>query len=197
VAIALTLIAPAGLRSVSAETPTRVHEFRAFRAGALVDRLKVTASTTGSCGGPSLVVGRASAYAWRCSTHSIIRDPCFSAFAESRKVVCPMVPWKANVVRVRLTSRLPSEPYLAHSEKNPWAIWTANGKRCMSYAGSGLATMNGKPVTYGCRRGGILLGYADTRHRPWTIYYAAHYVPPRHGRRRPPMLRVGITDIWR
>jgi hypothetical protein len=194
-----TLLVPSASSLALAEqgAATRVHQFAAFRPGRLAPQLHVAHQVSGSCPGPSLVVGRRSVLAWRCSIGNHIRDPCFSSSETSRSAVCLIRPWRTGVLLVRLTSRLPSETLLAHAERNPWGIWTSNGKRCVSYSGSAYGVMAGRSVTYGCDGGGILLGFANTRKGLWTIDYAPRYAGPGATRRQARISRVGITDVWR
>lgn len=196
-ACALLTPAASSLASRKGGAATRVHEFVAFRAGKLAPRLKVKGRASGACRVRSLVVGRRTALAWRCSTGHLIRDPCFSATSSSKSVVCPRYPWRNDVLLVRLNSRLPREKFLEHAKNDPWGIWTANGKRCISYAGSALDTMKGKSVTYGCVGGGILLGYANTERRRWTISYAPRNAGAGPEGRRVETPVVGIIDVWR
>jgi len=193
----LLLSSAVSLALAEQEPVTRVHQIAAFRAGRLAPRLHVVHKVSGSCPGPSLLVGRRSVLAWRCSIVNHIRDPCFSSSKTSSSVVCLSRPWATRVLLVRLTSRLPSKTFLAHAERNPWGIWTSNGKRCVSYSGSAYGVMAGSSVTYGCEGGGLLLGFANTHKGLWTIDYAPRYAGPGATRRKARISRVGITDVWR
>jgi hypothetical protein len=143
-------------------------------------------TASGACTHTSYLESRR--YTWRCSQGRLAHDPCFSPTKHASFVLCPAKPWSSDVLRLRLTGRLPHWHYYPYNPALPLGIWTSNGARCVHSAGTG-AYVGGKPITYLCRGGAVLVGQADTNFRAWTIDYGQNA----HARQ---LLRVGITDAW-
>ena len=173
--------------SQASSPPTLVGHYKPLVGGRVAPGLTVTATRDGVCPGASLVSSRIDA--WRCFEGNVIRDPCFSQPPQSTIVVCPAAPWNRRVVVLRLTRPLPSGWVGIRTKSGfPWAIMTADHKRCTSYAGmAGLPKVGGVPVTYGCQGGGNLAGYVAQRSATWTIHET---------RQRPRLVVVGISRVW-
>lgn len=183
VGVAVASVASAG-RSAPA---TRLHRFVGFQGSRITKGLTIQGRISGSCWTQSLVVGRP--YGWRCMHGNGIYDPCFTASSHSALAVCPEMPWSRRVYVMLLTRPLPTWTPYFFNPRFPWGVWTTNGKRCASYAGSAVAGVAGRQVTYGCVGGGLLVGLADQRTSRWSIRYVT-------GWQARTSVLVGITDAW-
>jgi hypothetical protein len=187
---ALALVA-VGAAEGRATRATQVHAFAAFSGGKLASSVTVRSRAKGECGSPSGVDPRK--YAWRCFSGNGIYDPCFSATASSRTVVCPGAPWSHSVTLLELSKPLRGwKLYPAHPNW-PWGIWTTTGKHCYSIGGSAMSSMDGEWVTFACKGGGYLVGRTGSASSIWTIAYTPRVRPGAHGIA---LARVGITDVW-
>jgi hypothetical protein len=190
--LALSAIAALSVAAGPPAPPTLVHETVWFR-GAYVGRgLHVTEDVLGYCVSSARSTPRADA--WRCFADEHFIDPCFSATNRSRRVLCPLDPWSANVRLVELTRPLPRPSTRRARLDAPWGIWTTNAKRCVIAVSGARLELAGQRVRYECAGSGFLVGYADVRGRSWTIGYVPQYDlanPRLHAR------RIGITDVWR
>ncbi len=63
------------------------------------------------------------------------------------------------------------------------------GKHCTSAASAATGEVNGKPITYVCKGGGLLAGFTHRTTPTWTIWYAPTFTS-RH------LTLVTITDAW-
>lgn len=188
--VALTVV----LMSLAGPPPpkTVVHETVWFKAGRPAPGLRITEDVAGHCSGPARSTPRDDA--WRCFADEHWIDPCFSATARSRTVLCPTDPWSKNVRLVELTRKLP--PLVARRGRAdaPWGIWTENAKQCVIAVSGAALELGGQRVRYECAVSGFLVGYADIRGRAWTIGYVPRFAlakPNIHAR------PIGITDVWR
>jgi hypothetical protein len=166
--------------------PTEVHYFHAFQRGKIAPDVQVKRTARGHCWTTSGVEGRR--YAWRCFRGNYIHDPCFSATQHGRFALCPIEPWTKTVLRIQLTRSLPRWKLYRSNPALPVGVWTATGKRCTHSSGA-TSEIAGKPVTYECIGGGLLVGLAHRSAPTWTIYYARGW----HART---VTRVGVTDAW-
>jgi hypothetical protein len=194
VLIRLALSAAAALAiAAGPPTPTTVvHETVWFRGGQPARGLLITEDVAGHCVSSARSSPRADA--WRCFADEHFIDPCFSATAHSRTVLCPTDPWAKTVRLVELTRRLPRATDRPVRRYAPWGIWTANAKRCAIAVSGATLRLGGERVRYECAGSGFLVGYANVRGREWTIGYVPRYDlanPHLHPR------RIGITDVWR
>ena len=187
--------AAATLLSIAAGRPEPApvfHETVWFRGSAPAPGLVVTEDVAGHCVAPARSTPRADA--WRCFADEHFIDPCFSATANSRAVLCPLDPWSKSVRLVELTRRLPRLVERRGRTNAPWGIWTTNAKRCVLAVSGATLRLAGRRVRYECADSGFLVGYADIGERAWTIGYVPRYDlgnPHLHPR------RIGITDVWR
>jgi hypothetical protein len=190
-AVALTAVLTA-LFAGPPQPRTVAHETVWFRGGEPAPGLRITADFAGHCVGPARSSPRADA--WRCFADEHWIDPCFSATARGRSVLCPFDPWSKSVRLVELTRRLPRVVERKGRASRPWGIWTTNAKRCVIAVSGATLTLGGQRVRYECAGSGFLVGYASARGRPWTIGYVPRFAlgkPNVHAR------PVGITDVWR
>jgi len=188
VALALVLAALAG----PPQPKTVFHETVWFKGGQPAHDLSITEDVAGHCIGPARSSPRADA--WRCFADEHWIDPCFSATARSRLVLCPLDPWSRNVRLVELTRRLPRVVDRRRHANRPWGLWTENAKQCAIAVSGANLRLGGQPVRYECAGSGFLVGYASARGRTWTIGYVPRFAlgkPNIHAR------PVGITDVWR
>jgi hypothetical protein len=185
--------AAAALLSIAAGRPAPVfHETVWFRGSVPARGLLVTEDVAGHCVAPARSTPRADA--WRCFADEHFIDPCFSATANGRSVLCPLDPWSKSVRLVELTRRLPRLVERRGRTNAPWGIWTANAKRCVIAVSGATLRLAGRRVRYECAGSGFLVGYADIGKHAWTIGYVPRYDlanPHLHIR------RIGITDVWR
>jgi hypothetical protein len=164
----VVLAAPAAgvpLSSASGR-PTALHTYTAFEDGKLAPGLIVRASVRGSCWAQSEV--------------------------ESHLVACPDEPWSNHVLLLRLTKPLPHwHAYRRAIPPSawPWAIITIAGKHCVTTVAAATGEIRGKPITYVCQGGGLLLGFTRRATATWTIWYAPTFT----GRR---LRLVTIADAW-
>ncbi|HEY7421733.1 MAG TPA: hypothetical protein VH541_06965 [Gaiellaceae bacterium] len=187
--LTLSIVCAAGL-AVAAPAAgsgrTVVHHFQAFSDGKIAPRVQVASRAPGYCWETSGVESRR--YAWRCFKGNYILDPCFSSTRQSRFVLCPTEPWSEDVVRLLLTRRLPRWQHYAYRQSRPVGLWTTTGKRCVHSSGA-TSDIEGKPITYVCRGGGVLVGLARRATPVWTVWWAPSF-KAKH------LTRVGLTDAW-
>jgi hypothetical protein len=114
--------------------------------------------------------------AWRCTSGDLLADPCFSARAKSRSVVCPEAPWSHRALLLKLTRPLPRA--LANHPRpslkaQPWAIELADGRRAL-YSSGATDALEGQRLNYffGAATKEGLWGYPDRSEQPWTILAA-------------------------
>lgn len=164
---------------------TVVHYFHGFRAGAIAPGVHVTRTAKGYCWTQSSLEGRR--FAWRCFKRNYILDPCFSSARHAHFVLCPTKPWSDDVIRLRLTRRLPGWESRVFNQGLPVGVWTTTGKRCV-HSSDATSEIRRKPITYQCPHGGLLLGFVRRGTRLWTVQYLSSY--------KAKLTRVGITDAW-
>ncbi len=183
--LALAVASPAG----ATPQKTVVNRYVAFQGSALAGGLQAGATSRGYCWEGSMSdYGRADA--WRCFRGNEILDPCFSHSASGRPyLVCAVTPWARRVVLLKLTKPLPlKSANKAQTETDPWALATANGRRCTLITGA-TSLVQGRRISYGCTDGSILLGSPRHRVGGWTIFWA------RNARTASPA-QVGVTEAW-
>jgi len=188
VALTVVLMSLAG----PPQPKTVVHETVWFRGSQPAPGLVITEDVAGHCIGPARSSPRADA--WRCFADEHWIDPCFSAKARSRSVLCPTDPWSNTVRLVELTRRLPPVIQRRARPGKPWGIWTSNAKRCAIAVSGATLRLDGRRVRYECAVSGFLVGYPNARGRTWTIGYVPRFAlakPNIHAR------PIGITDVWR
>ena len=193
-ALALGLLASpplagaAGPHARAAAAKTRARIYHAFnRRGHSVFRAR---ARSGSCFTVSLTTQRRDA--WRCSTKSLIYDPCFSSSKARGIVLCPDGPWTGTGVRMTLTDVLPDRAGLGRAPStrlDPWALETVDRRRCL--LGSGATNVvQDQRLNYFCgRRQDALWGFPDRGSQPWTIFSA----PPTATQLTK---RAGIRTAW-
>jgi hypothetical protein len=184
--LVLCSAAIAASASTAGSGRTTVHYFHPFRDGEIASGVHVTRSARGYCWTTSNVESRR--YAWRCFRGNYIHDPCFSSVKHARFVLCPTEPWSDDVLRLQLTRRLPRWQRSGYSKSLPVGVWTTTGKRCVHSSGA-TSEIGGRPITYTCAAGGLLVGLARRGTRIWTISFASSY-------RAKHLTRVGISDAW-
>ena len=93
---------------------------------------------------------------------------------------------------LRLTKPLPAwhtyKSTITHSAW-PWGIVTLGGKHCTSTVAAATGEIDGKPVTYVCQGGGVLVGFTHRATPTWTISYASGF-SSKH------LTLVTIADAW-
>ena len=160
--------------------------------GTLSPQFHVGSHGRGYCFGSSLATGAADAY--RCIQGNAIHDPCFAAGAHAATVACFLDPWQ-DVTLLRLQRRLPRHAQ-AERDALPWAIETADGRRCVFLTGA-TAPMGGERINYGCVGGSYLIGPVDARAPLWTIRSSRTYRPDPPGRPAPisryPLVAIKLT----
>jgi hypothetical protein len=184
-AVVLSALAPA--------PATVVHETKWFRGSQPAAGLLVTEDVPGHCVSSARSSPRGDA--WRCFADEHWIDPCFSASARSRIVLCPTDPWSRNVRLVELTRKLPAASRRPVRAYAPWGIWTANAKRCVIAVSGASLRLDGRRVRYECAISGFLVGFANTTRRQWTIGYVPRFALAKPDREH--ARTVGITDVWR
>jgi hypothetical protein len=182
----LCAAALAAAASASGSGHTVVHYFQAFSDGKIAPHVQAVRRAPGYCWETSGVESRR--YAWRCFKGNVILDPCFSSTRHANFVLCPTEPWSEDVVRLRLTRRLPRWQHSTYHKSLPVGLWTATGKHCVHSSGA-TSDIEGKPITYECRGGGVLVGFARRATPVWTISWAPSFKAKR-------LTRVGLTDAW-
>jgi hypothetical protein len=181
-------LALAGVATAAA-TSTAVHRFVAFRGKTLAGGLQAGKTSRGYCWEGSMAdYGRSDA--WRCFRGNEILDPCFSRGASSRPyLVCARTPWLERVVLLRLTKPLPLETRNHdQAETDPWALATANGRRCTLITGA-TSLIRGRRISYGCSDDSVLLGSPRRQVGGWTILWARDVSTSTP-------IRVGVTEAW-
>jgi hypothetical protein len=138
--------------------------------GRLSPRFQVGARGHGYCWEASLASTAHNAY--RCIEGNLIHDPCFASSPHAPSVVCFLDPWH-RVTVLRLTRRLPKPAAPAQGPPLPWAIVTADGRRCVFMTGA-TALVADERVNYGCINGSYLIGRPNARRSLWTIRSDRH-----------------------
>ncbi len=188
--VALTVVLAA--LSGPPQPKTVVHETVWFKAGRPAPGLVITEDVAGHCSGPARSSPRADA--WRCFADEHWIDPCFSATARSRSVLCPTDPWSNTVRLVELTRRLPPvvarrarpDAALGHLDREREAM---RARRLRRDAAAGRAAR-----ALRVRGQRLPRRLPDARGRTWTIGYVPRFAlgkPNIHAR------PIGITDVWR
>lgn len=169
------------LAAVLLRTEHTVHLPVFTAAGRLSPQFHVGARGSGHCWTSSLASHAANAY--RCIDGNAIHDPCFAASPRAHTVYCFLDPWHA-VTALRLRRKLPAREASGGGPPLPWAIVTADGRRCVFLTGA-TAPMGGRRVDYGCVGGSYLLGAPDRAAPLWTIRSSRSYRPEPPGHARP------------
>ena len=172
--------------STAAPGRTVVHRFHAFKDGRVAPGVHVLRNAKGYCWTTSDLESRR--YTWRCFERNLILDPCFSPTRHASFALCPSEPWSENVLRLQLTRPLPSWQPFVNNKGLPVGVRTTTGKRCARSSGA-AGEIARKPITYQCKGGGLLVGFAHRGTRVWTISFASGFKARR-------LRRVGITDAW-
>ena len=143
--------------------PTLVHRVAPVGgSGRLAAGYRVTTSGRGHCFGTSLVDDRL----YRCFVGNQILDPCWRSGGQ--RVLCLVEPWSRQVVRVRLTAPLPPRQAFGH---RVWGLQVGDGigARCTASMWA-TGTVAGRPVSYVCSQGWMLLGSRPDRSAgTWTM----------------------------
>jgi hypothetical protein len=185
---ALSCVAPA-----SAAAPTERLIYSPFATdGSLLQRLKVTTHTGGTCATGSYVVARAGTY--RCFDGNIIRDPCFSDARASTAagepvVACVAAPWSRAVVSLHLADQ-PQSAFGARPGGPPWALQLASGARCVFGEGA-TSVAHGLRLNYFCGAKKLYLFGSPRTSRPTWRIHMAHNLKGRGWR------LVAIARAWR
>ena len=104
------------------------------------------AAVKGNCGmGGSLAVQRADA--WRCIVGNEIYDPCFSARAHARSVICGATPDRPVGITVSLPAPLPAHDPVRGSQA--WILQLGDGTTCGFLTGATFG-IKGQRANYGC-----------------------------------------------
>ena len=175
-------------------TRTDVRYLLPFGPDGVNANLTVAATVEGVCGFASIAaLDRPDA--WDCiSTDNEIFDPCFEPFMQDPEALgqlaCVGDPFATEVTLLTLTEPLVREkeaadpgadPSMAMGQQAddvlspwdlPWALELANGDRCTLLHGT-LTVMAGQTVSYGCAKGGMVLGETDHTQPVWTVSYLA------------------------
>jgi hypothetical protein len=180
---------PAGLFRGDQPSKTVVVVYKPFTAGRLSPALDVRQRARGFCWIQSSAAYRR-ADAWRCFRgKDRIADPCFAPLTPRPSyVVCPRDSWNNGVLRIDLTRPLRRTATRGRID-TVWAIVAAPNLHCVRNTGQ-IELIRNKPVLYGCRKSGSLLGEPDTSKRVWTIYFSPATRPG-------DLRRVSITKAWR
>ena len=139
--------------------------------GNLSSRFRVGARGHGYCWEASLAAQTPNAY--RCFQGNEIHDPCFAASRDATTVACFTDPWQPVTI-LRLTRRLPRPGAAPGGPELPWAMVTADGRRCVFMTGA-TALVGGERINYGCTDHSYLIGDPDTRRPLWTIRSVRHF----------------------
>ena len=190
-AVVLVVSAVPVLGAVAAEAgpapradATKVHRVSPLDAeGNLRSGYDVTATGKGYCWTTSMIDGRL----YRCMQHNAIHDPCWKESGR-RSVVCLTDPWTRNVFRLKLTKPLPDA-----SDYGPgvWGLKRADGVggHCIISSGAG-SSVHGRPISYYCRKGWVLVGSIDRSEPTWTIRTARRVGHHYESRGRKPLSKA-------
>ena len=131
------------------------------RSGHLRPHYRVTSTRRGSCWTSSFV----NSELFRCLQRNFIRDPCWREEGRTlRTVICLQRPWARDVMRLRLTKRLPDT---ATGRAPVWGLTLPRGINCLFIQGAS-GSVQGHRVSYFCRKRWVLLGEPN-RGRVWHI----------------------------
>jgi hypothetical protein len=168
--IAAVLFVAGASVSLAGTARTRTHIYEAFTSSG-VPAIHVKSTVRGSCNGGSSATDRADA--WRCFAGNFVYDPCFSSSAAKGIVLCPIAPWSAAGVEIKLTARLVNANKGKPSTSGePWALETTSGSKCEMATGA-TAVIGPRRANYYCGKGKDWLWGAPSRtSEPWTIYSA-------------------------
>ena len=171
VAGVVALAALAASSAAMAGTPTSARIYQAFTSSGN-PAIRVTKTVIGSCFSGSIQADRRDA--WRCSSHNLIYDPCFSSSNTTGTVLCPAAAWKRSGVDIGLTKPLPYKFNAGRAPSTdgpPWAMQTASSANCVM-EGMGPVSSNRVFGRYACTNGKWLWGRLNRNARPWTMYIA-------------------------
>lgn len=171
-----SVLCAAALASADAVVPTKVVVFRPYlRDGHLDARLRIVQHVKGECWVPSLATIRGNA--WRCSSGHYIYDPCFSARATAKQVVCPRDVFKHTAMLLTLTRSLPPPDdsrgnvveRLRPPDIEPWMLSLPDGSYCVFAVGATF-TVGKRRANYSCTSGRWVVGYPQERRTGrWTV----------------------------
>src|SRR6266404_6004163 len=136
---------------------TTIHLYAPFNGGGMAAGVQIARTASGYCWIGSLADVRGDAF--RCFVGNYIHDPCFAnQIGFAHYVLCPLYSPGAQVLRINLTKKLPSNLGSGDPTRYPpWAVRTSNGEWCTIITGATDAVA-GLRINYGCSGGGILLG---------------------------------------
>jgi hypothetical protein len=127
---------------------------------------------------------------FRCLGGNFLHDPCWKESGR-HSVVCVDRPWSHRVTRLNLTRPLPARNSFGPTD---WGLRLASGidVKCQHSQGAS-GTVGGKPISYFCGHGWVLLGNHPNRSQPvWTMATAksvnGHYQA--RGRKN-------LSEAWR
>ena len=140
--------------------PTRASSTTLFRyAAPQVESVTLS----GECFASSFTSQRSDA--WRCSTNSVLDDPCFPALASST-VVCPNDPrTSADDVVFRNDGDRPVSSFAAVT---PWFIVLESGDTCMKLSTRQVQSSSAGLSVFGCGPGGLLCTESQPGQPYWT-----------------------------
>ncbi len=130
--------------------------------GVLKSSVKVSATVTGNCPGPSDASNRPDAF--RCSSNSTIMDPCLGA--ESYPAALCIYDPNEPATLMHLSEPTFSGP--DQSPVKPWFIELADGTQCTPYTGTS-GVVAGNRVNFGCSNGYSVVGDIDMSTPLWTV----------------------------
>lgn len=182
----------AGPDVVSSVAPPRVPTTRARRVapvdarGHVLDGYRVTSSARGKCFSASLLADGL----FRCFRGNTILDPCWKE-ASRHAVLCLPAPWSHRLARVDVVGKLPPPVDFGNRW---WALRVGDdlAVRCMAATGA-AGVVHGKPVTYVCEHGWVLLGNGPNRSAPAWSMTAARRVGDHYRVRG----SVPLTNAWK
>lgn len=154
--------------------------------GQLTHGYRVGSTAPGKCFSASLIADGL----FRCFRGNTILDPCWQQSGQ-HVVVCLPEPWSHRLARVDVVGKLPPP---ANFGERWWALGVGDGLSVRCLAATGAAGLvHGRPITYVCEHGWVLLGNGPDRSSPaWTMTAArrvhGHYRV--HG-------PVHLTGAWK
>jgi hypothetical protein len=125
---------------------------------------------------------------YRCFQRNFIQDPCWREDGRSlRTVICLARPWARDVMRLRLTKRLPDT---STGRAAVWGLTLPRGRNCLIAQGTALM-IEGHHISYFCRKRWALVD--EPNHgRVWHIRTARRTHGDWELRRKRP-----LTDAWK
>ena len=172
IAVAMAgLTALAGGPVASAGTLTSAQIYQAFTPSG-APAIAVIDEVQGHCFRGSVWANRNDA--WRCTSDTLLYDPCFSSNRAKGIVLCPAAAWKRSGVKIDLTGGLPTQfgnfrPPTTRGR--PWAMQTLSGARCMLEA-TGPIISRKVVGRYACTNGQWLWNQPNRGVQPWTVHIA-------------------------